>query len=134
MPNPFTKHLCSIFLTHPSSTLIIGRAISLQKSTSGQITGLVVRREINSVTEEITLPTDALVLAPGPWLGKLSVELLGEDVGKKLKVTGSQANSIILRTKERLLPTRFSRGYKGVEKEDENEPEVARRNYIFVRS
>lgn len=102
MPNPFTKHLCSIFLTHPSSTLIIGRAISLQKSTSGQITGLVVRREINSVTEEITLPTDALVLAPGPWLGKLSVELLGEDVGKKLKVTGSQANSIVLRTKEPL--------------------------------
>lgn len=48
---------------------------------------------------EEALPCDAVVLAAGPWLGKLAIKLLGEEVGKNLNVYGAQANSIILKTK-----------------------------------
>lgn len=80
---------------------------------------------VNGVSEIILIPCDTLVLASGPWLGKLAIELLGEEVGKQLEVGGAQANSIILRTKEPLTAHEvFARIAMGAEKGDENEPEV----------
>lgn len=124
MPNPFTKHLCSIFLSKPNSTLLIGGATSLARHSDGTPQSVTVDVPIEGQVEKQEIPCDAVVLAAGPWMGKLVPTLLGEELGKKLEITPSQANSIILRPKEALSAHAvFARIAMGG-KEDENEPEV----------
>lgn len=49
-----------------------------------------------------TLPADVVVLAAGPWTGRLARDLLGDKIGGKLGVDGHRAHSIVLKTKEDL--------------------------------
>ena len=53
---------------------------------------------------EETIIADTVVLAAGPWTGRLAIDLLGDQVGKRVKVTGHRAHSIVMRTKEQLTP------------------------------
>ena len=50
------------------------------------------------------IPADIIVLAAGPWTGKLATELLGNKIGRRLGVTGHKAHSIVVKTKEELSP------------------------------
>lgn len=127
MPKLLTRHLCSIFLAHPRATLVTGTAVELERGAEGGISGVkvVIKGDTPGAgqTEE-TIPCDSLVLAAGPWLGDLAARLLGEEIGRRLQVTGSQANSIILRPKEKLgAHAVFAKIHMGGE-ENENEPEV----------
>lgn len=151
MPNPFVKHLCSAFTSHPGGRgkVILSRAVGLDFSRSSplpngshaassastpsseftptqrerRVTGVHLQSPSNGHARQ-TIPADAVVLAAGPWLGKLATQLLGQDIGGELNVWGAQANSIILSTKEPLTAQAvFARINMGGAK-DENEPEV----------
>ncbi|ORY25520.1 putative cytoplasm protein [Naematelia encephala] len=123
MPMFLTKHLCAETLRHPNAALVIGRAMAVTEK-NGAITGVVVRREANGVTEAVTLPCDCLVLAAGPWLGKLATQLLGPEVGRSLDVSGSQAHSIVIKPKEDLTAHAVFAKIEMGGLPDENEPEV----------
>jgi hypothetical protein len=43
-----------------------------------------------------------VVIAAGPWTGELAKQLLGNDIGGRLGVTGHRAHSIVLKTKQEL--------------------------------
>ena len=77
------------------------------------------------------VPCDCLVLTAGPWLGSLATSLLGDRADRaddSLDITGSQANSIILRprngqSKDLGANAVFARIQMGGPP-SENEPEV----------
>lgn len=132
MPNPLVNHLCSIFTSHPRASLVIAQAVGLtytspssatDASASRRVTGVEVLPTTNGRSRYV-IPADAVVLAAGPWLGKLATKLLGEDIGKGLNVWGAQANSIILRTKEPLTAQAVFAKIMMGGKAEENEPEV----------
>lgn len=113
-----------MFLTKPNSTLIIARAVSLERKEDGRPSSVGIEVKAEGRMETQSIPCDSVLLAAGPWMGKLVPTLLGEEIGKKLEITSSQANSIIIRTQHPLsahaIFARISMGGK----EDENEPEV----------
>ena len=125
-PPPPSSSSPSSASTSPSPTAAVTTAADPER----QVTGVEVQIRDSPDGSESTnttkvIPADAVVLAAGPWLGKLAVQLLGETIGAELCVWGAQANSILLRTKETLTAHAvFARIRMGAEREDENEPEV----------
>ena len=63
---------------------------------------MTIREQSDGDEEES--PCDTLVLAAGPWLGKLSDIVLGQDLEHKMEVTGTQAYPIVLHTQATLTP------------------------------
>lgn len=52
--------------------------------------------------EEKEVEADCVVIAAGPWTGKVAKDLLGEKIGGRINVEGHRAHSIVLKTKEDL--------------------------------
>lgn len=127
-PGQFTRWLSEQFLSQPNTNLILGRARSL-KLEDGKVSGVTLTspklpaktgngvngsngvhnddrlenpRSHEVVDGEKEISCDAVVIAAGPWTGKLALELLGENIGGRLGVEGHRAHSIILKTKEDL--------------------------------
>ena len=92
-----TKFLADQTFTSPNAKLVIGRAVSV-KQEDGSSKSVVVK----TTTGEQEIPADCVVLAAGPWTGKLAVTLLGKKIGGQLGVEGHRAHSIVLKTKETL--------------------------------
>lgn len=102
-PGLFTKFFYEKFRssTTAQTELIEGKATALSDPAgSGKITS--VRIKLNGGGEEREVPADAVVIAVGPWTGKVAKELLGDKVGGKLGVEGHRAHSIVLKTKQEL--------------------------------
>jgi len=98
-PGLMTKFLAETFLTSPNTSLVLGRATSLSL-TDDRAKSVAV--EPLRGGEKMDLPADVVVLAAGPWTGKLAVDLLGKQIGGRLGVTGHRAHSIVLKTKDEL--------------------------------
>lgn len=96
-PGLMTKFLAEQTFAKPSATLLIGRATSL-KQDGGAVKSIVVK----TAKGEEAVQADCVVLAAGPWTGKVAIDLLGKSVGGKLGVEGHRAHSIVLKTKENL--------------------------------
>ncbi|KAK4683884.1 hypothetical protein P7C73_g6332, partial [Tremellales sp. Uapishka_1] len=96
-PGLFTKFFAEQFLSKPNTSLVIGTATSMKLSPSTQ------RPESVSVDGN-EVAGDVVVIAAGPWSGKLAVELLGKDLGGKLGIEGHRAHSVVLKTKDTLTP------------------------------
>lgn len=96
-PGLLTKFLADQTFTSPNTKLVIGRAVSV-KQEDGASRSVVVK----TTSGEQEIPADCVVLAAGPWTGKLAVTLLGKKVGGQLGVEGHRAHSIVLKTKETL--------------------------------
>ncbi|WWD01286.1 hypothetical protein V866_008229 [Kwoniella sp. B9012] len=102
-PRQFTEFFTKKFLEAPSTSVKIGTATSLslnQETSTPRSVGYT-----NEQGEKEELEVDAVVIAAGPWTGKLSEQLLGNKVGSKLSVQGHRAHSIVLKTKEQLSAT-----------------------------
>jgi glycine/D-amino acid oxidase-like deaminating enzyme len=78
--------------------LIIGSATSLSLSPNSTPEALT----ITTATGEQTVPCSTLVLAAGPWTGRLASKLLNEKAAKHCQVDGQRAHSIVLESKEAL--------------------------------
>nr|XP_019042332.1 cytoplasmic protein [Kwoniella bestiolae CBS 10118]OCF21262.1 cytoplasmic protein [Kwoniella bestiolae CBS 10118] len=102
-PRLFTEFFTKKFLEQPSTSVKIGTATSLSLNNETSSPRSVTYTNENGVKEEIE--TDAVVIAAGPWTGKLSEQLLGNKIGGKLAVQGHRAHSIVLKTKEQLSAT-----------------------------
>jgi glycine/D-amino acid oxidase-like deaminating enzyme len=98
-PRLFTEHFSQLFLSKPNTSLIIGRATALRiedKCTKG----VYVQEGDGGDSREIE--ADTVVLAAGPWTGRLASDLLGDRVGGRVGIAGHKAHSIVLKTKEQL--------------------------------
>ncbi len=51
---------------------------------------------------EEDIPADVVVIATGPWTGRVVQDLLGASAGRGLNVTGSRAHSIVVKTEVQL--------------------------------
>jgi glycine/D-amino acid oxidase-like deaminating enzyme len=100
-PGKFTKFFSEKFLSQPNTSLLLGTATALASSNGSVESVLVSPRDGGA---ETVVPADAVVIAAGPWTGKLAIDLLGKDIGGKLGVEGHRAHSIVLKTKEELTP------------------------------
>ncbi|WVQ98816.1 hypothetical protein IAU59_005947 [Kwoniella sp. CBS 9459] len=122
-PGQFTEFFSSKFLETPSTSLIIGQAISLSLNDDGSPKSVGVKKYEASnndnnnssggsggrggggAEERQEVDADVVVLAAGPWTGSLAEKLLGNKIGGRLGVTGHRAHSVVLRTKEELSAT-----------------------------
>ncbi|WVN86753.1 uncharacterized protein L203_101925 [Cryptococcus depauperatus CBS 7841] len=100
-PGLFTTVISEKFLAQPSTSLVNATAESL-KLEDGRPKSVGV---VSSEGEKTEIEADIVVLAAGPWTGRLAEQLLGEQVGGRLGVQGHRAHSIILKTKEKLSAT-----------------------------
>jgi glycine/D-amino acid oxidase-like deaminating enzyme len=98
-PEQFTKFILRKFLERPNTNLIIGSATSLSVSPDSQTPEALT---VTTVNGEQTLPCSTLVLAAGPWTGRLASKLLTEKAAKHCQVDGQRAHSIVLESKEAL--------------------------------
>jgi glycine/D-amino acid oxidase-like deaminating enzyme len=98
-PGLLTKFLAEKFLEKPQAALLLGRATALV-TASGAVSSITVCPKAGGETNVV--PADVVVIAAGPWTGKLAVDLLGKQIGSKLGVDGHRAHSIVVKTKEEL--------------------------------
>ncbi|WVQ78384.1 hypothetical protein IAT38_000470 [Cryptococcus sp. DSM 104549] len=100
-PRLFTSFFSEKFLAYPATSLVIGTAqsLALEDGTPKSI-GIV-----SPDGEKTELDADVVVLAAGPWTGRLAEQLLGEKIGGRLGVQGHRAHSVIVKTKEELSAT-----------------------------
>ena len=126
-PRLFTTFIAEQFQKQPNTAVVYGTATSLAMTSDSNgsqtfgPTGVKVRMNaangdkahvngangangVNGTGEEQIIPADVVVIAAGPWTGKVALELLGNQVGRRLGVTGHRAHSIVLKTKEELTP------------------------------
>jgi len=96
-PGLFTSFFAQQFQQKPDTDLIIGRAAAVAVDD-----GAVKSVLVHASGEDRIIEADAIVLAAGPWTGKLAEELLGDKIGRRLGVTGHRAHSVVLKTKEEL--------------------------------
>lgn len=73
----------------------------VRRSAKGELTGVRYSGEgiEEGVSGELEGVTD-VVLANGPWLGRLAIDLLGAEIGDKLDVDGQKAHSVVFRIAE----------------------------------
>ncbi|WWC61016.1 uncharacterized protein I303_103594 [Kwoniella dejecticola CBS 10117] len=102
-PRLFTEFFTKKFLEQPSTELKIGTATSLTLDQANQTPKSVSYTSENGEKQELEI--DQLVIAAGPWTGKLSEQLLGNKIGGKLAVQGHRAHSIVLKTQQQLSAT-----------------------------
>ena len=106
-PRLFTTFIAERFQESPNTSLVIGTATSLAMSSddagSSNFSPTGVKVKLASGEEE-TIPADVVVIAAGPWTGKVAIDLLGNQIGRRLGVTGHRAHSVVLKTKEQLTP------------------------------
>jgi glycine/D-amino acid oxidase-like deaminating enzyme len=97
-PRLLTTFLADNFATKPNTSILHGKAtgLSLKDGTSPE--SVIIRTD--SGDEKIA--ADVVVLAAGPWTGRLAKELLGEKIGGRVGVTGHKAHSIVVKTKDEL--------------------------------
>lgn len=101
-PGLMTNFLSEKVFEKPNTDLLIGQAKSL-KQENGKVQGVtIISKTSNGEEEEKIVTADCVVIAAGPWTGKLAIELLGRSIGGKLGVEGHRAHSIVLKTKENL--------------------------------
>lgn len=98
-PGLFTNFFSEQFTSRPNTSLILGRANSL-KLNDNKAKSVTIQPKDGGAEQEI--PADVVVIAAGPWTGRLALELLGKQVGSRLGVDGHRAHSIVLKTKEPL--------------------------------
>ncbi|WWD16036.1 hypothetical protein CI109_100461 [Kwoniella shandongensis] len=108
-PRLFTTFFSEKFLSQPSTSLILGTATSLSTTPSpSSSSGEPSPRSVGITTpegEQKEVEADVVVIAAGPWTGKLAEQLLGPKVGGRLGVQGHRAHSVVLKTKEDLSAT-----------------------------
>jgi glycine/D-amino acid oxidase-like deaminating enzyme len=80
-PGLLTRFLAEQFLTRPNTRIEIARVESLRAAAV--------------VTDKGEIPADCVVLAAGPWTGRLAEQILGKRA-RKLGVQGHRAHSIIV--------------------------------------
>lgn len=95
----FTSFFAKQFQQKPDTELVIGRANAVAVEN-----GTVKSVSVTADGVDRVIEADAIVVAAGPWTGKLSEELLGDKIGRRLGVTGHRAHSVVLHTKEQLTP------------------------------
>lgn len=100
-PRLFTTFFSDKFLEQPSTSVVIGTVKSLNIEDGASKSIGVVSPE----GEKTEIEADVVVIAAGPWTGRLAGQLLGEKIGSRLGVQGHRAHSIILKTKEELSAT-----------------------------
>ncbi|KIR59929.1 cytoplasmic protein [Cryptococcus bacillisporus CA1873] len=100
-PRLFTTFFSDKFLEQPSTSVVIGTVKSLNIEDGASKSIGVVSPE----GEKTEIEADVVVIAAGPWTGRLAGQLLGEKIGSRLGVQGHRAHSIILKTKEDLSAT-----------------------------
>lgn len=100
-PRLFTTFFANKFLEEPSTSVVIGTVKSLNLEDGASKSIGVVSPE----GEKTEIDADVIVIAAGPWTGRLAGQLLGEKIGSRLGVQGHRAHSIILKTKEELSAT-----------------------------
>ncbi|OWT41299.1 cytoplasmic protein [Cryptococcus neoformans] len=100
-PRLFTTFFANKFLEEPSTSVVIGTVKSLNLEDGASKSIGVVSPE----GEKTEIDADVVVIAAGPWTGRLAGQLLGEKIGSRLGVQGHRAHSIILKTKEELSAT-----------------------------
>ncbi|KIR28891.1 cytoplasmic protein [Cryptococcus deuterogattii LA55] len=100
-PRLFTTFFSDKFLEQPSTSVVIGTVKSLNVEDGASKSIGVVSPE----GEKTEIEADVVVIAAGPWTGRLAGQLLGEKIGSRLGVQGHRAHSIILKTKEELSAT-----------------------------
>ncbi|AAW41882.1 cytoplasm protein, putative [Cryptococcus deneoformans JEC21] len=100
-PRLFTTFFANKFLEQPSTSVVIGtvKSLNLEGGASKSI-GIV-----SPEGDKTEIDADVVVIAAGPWTGRLAGQLLGEKIGSRLGVQGHRAHSIILKTKEELSAT-----------------------------
>ena len=123
-PRLFTTFIAEQFQKQPNTAVVYGTATSLSMTSDSNgsqtfgPTGVKVRMNAtngdfghvngsngtNGSDGEQIIPADVVVIAAGPWTGKVALDLLGTQVGRRLGVTGHRAHSIVLKTKEQLTP------------------------------
>lgn len=97
-PEQFTKFLLAKFLERPNTSLVIGSATSLTRKATGEPESVVV----STKDGERTVACDRLVLAAGPWTGRVASKLLSSKAAVHCAVDGQRAHSIVLQSKETL--------------------------------
>lgn len=97
-PEQFTKFILGKFLEMPNTSLIIGSATLLSLAADSAPESL----KITTATGERTIPCSTLVLAAGPWTGRLAEKLLDKKAARHCSVDGQRAHSIVLESKESL--------------------------------
>ena len=129
-PGLLTKFLADQVFSTPSAELVIGCATALKQDGGAAKTVVVQTAEGEQEVE-----ADCVVLAAGPWTGKLAMELLGKKVGGTLGVEGHRAHSIVLKTKEQLSAHCLFTSMR-LEDDSAGEPEVYTRpdgtTYMWV--
>lgn len=102
-PKLFTQYFFQKFSssTKAATSLVKGQATGIKGvQDGGKVTSVQVK--VQGESEERSIPADAVVIAVGPWTGKVAKELLGDKIGGRLGVEGHRAHSIVLKTKEEL--------------------------------
>ncbi|ORX39993.1 putative cytoplasm protein, partial [Kockovaella imperatae] len=106
-PRLFTTFIADQFTQAPNTSIVIGTAVSLcmssNESGSSTFSPTGVKVRLQSGEEEV-LPADVVVITAGPWTGQVAIDLLGNQIGRRLGVSGHRAHSIVLKTKEQLTP------------------------------
>ncbi|KAK8869699.1 hypothetical protein IAR55_000267 [Kwoniella newhampshirensis] len=107
-PRLFTTFFSEKFLSQPSTSLILGTVTSLSTAPPPASGGENSPRSVDITTldgEKKEVEADVVVIAAGPWTGRLAQKLLGAKIGGRLGVQGHRAHSVVLKTKEELSAT-----------------------------
>ncbi|KAJ9102641.1 hypothetical protein QFC19_004750 [Naganishia cerealis] len=99
-PEQFTKYILDRFLGKPHTSLIHGSATSLTLSATSTPESLTLTTASGN---EQTIPCTTLILAAGPWTGRLAKKLLPAGPAARCKVDGQRAHSIVLESKQATL-------------------------------
>lgn len=99
-PRLFTRFLAERFLREPGTSLVLGTARALALD-DGRPTAIMV--DLKEGGDRI-IDCDSVALTAGPWLGKLSSELLPSSSARGLAVSGQMAHTLLIRTKEPTTP------------------------------
>ncbi|KAJ9097222.1 hypothetical protein QFC21_004891 [Naganishia friedmannii] len=96
-PELFTKYLLEKFLEKPRTSLIHGSATGLALSDATTPESLTITTPSGASQ---SVPCTTLILAAGPWTGRVAEKLLPAKAAAKCKVDGQRAHSIVLESKE----------------------------------
>ncbi|WVQ94790.1 hypothetical protein IAU59_001873 [Kwoniella sp. CBS 9459] len=119
-PTLLTRHLCSIFLSHPRCSLMIARATSLTfedyqldpttGSSGGRrtVSGVNVVQRINGVEEIVHVAASSVLISTGNKLLSTAQSLLGEEAVRSMglaeRIGQETRESVVLKPRERIDP------------------------------
>jgi len=100
-PRLLVRFLAERFLREPGTSLVLGTAKALALDDDRRPTSVMVALKEGG---EKIIDADTVALTAGPWLGRLSQELLPSSSARGLAVDGQMAHTLLIRTKEPTTP------------------------------